>query len=98
MLILGGRDKNGDFSILIPFLGRVKKVIVLGEASDKIRKVLADHRPVQRANSMEEAVFLAKEIAQPGDTVLMAPACASFDMFRDYKDRGDVFRASVRAL
>jgi UDP-N-acetylmuramoylalanine--D-glutamate ligase len=98
ILIIGGKDKNGDFSTLIPHLGRVLEIITIGEAAGKIESVLVDQRPLQRAGSLEEAVSAAEKIAQPGDTVLLAPACASFDMFTDYKHRGDVFRASVSAL
>ncbi|NIM19598.1 MAG: UDP-N-acetylmuramoyl-L-alanine--D-glutamate ligase [Candidatus Latescibacteria bacterium] len=98
ILIIGGRDKNGDFSMLLPHLDHVVKVIVLGEAAAKIESAIQGQRPVQHASSLEEAVLAAKETAEPGDTVLLAPACASFDMFRDYTDRGDVFRASVGAL
>jgi len=98
ILIIGGKDKNGDFSTLIPHLDRVVEIIAIGEAAGKIERVLADCRSCKRAVSLEEAVSVAEIIARPGDTVLLAPACASFDMFTDYKHRGDVFRASVSAL
>ncbi len=98
ILIIGGKDKNGDFEALLPHLGHVLKIIVIGEAASKIENALRGHRPISRAADMKDAVLTAKNTANPGDTVLLAPACASFDMFRDYKERGEVFRASVSAL
>jgi UDP-N-acetylmuramoylalanine--D-glutamate ligase len=98
ILIIGGRDKSGDFSTLLPHLGHVIKVITIGEAAQKIEQVLAKRCSVARASNMDEAVSLAGKTAQAGDTVLLAPACASFDMFKDYTDRGDAFRASVKTL
>jgi len=98
ILILGGKDKNGDFSALVPHLGRVVEIITIGEAAGKIGGVLSPHRLVRRAGSLAEAVAAAGKIAAPGDTVLLAPACASFDMFKDYQHRGEMFRAAVKAL
>jgi UDP-N-acetylmuramoylalanine--D-glutamate ligase len=98
ILILGGRDKNGDFTVLRPYLQHVKKAILIGEARDAISGSISGSCPTEFADSMEEAVKNAGMSAVPGDTVLLAPACASFDMFENYKDRGKVFRACVNQL
>jgi len=97
--ILGGRDKGGDFKVLSHLLQqRAKSVILLGEASDKIRMQLAGTVPMTQAHSMDDAVRLAFQQAAPGDTVLLAPACASFDMFQNYEHRGREFKAAVGRL
>jgi UDP-N-acetylmuramoylalanine--D-glutamate ligase len=98
VLIIGGRDKNGDFTALLPHVGNVVEVITIGEAAGKIEDVLRGKCPLTRASGMEEAVSTASGIAKAGDTVLLAPACASFDMFKDYAHRGEAFRSSVKAL
>ncbi|MCY3758227.1 MAG: UDP-N-acetylmuramoyl-L-alanine--D-glutamate ligase [Acidobacteria bacterium] len=99
ILILGGRDKAGDFTVLSPQVSRrVKGLVLLGEASRKIESQLAGTAPVTRAASMEEAVRLAFGQADRGEVVLLAPACSSFDMFRDYEDRGNVFKEAVHRL
>ena len=99
ILILGGRDKGGDFNVLRHLLQRrAKSVILLGEASDKIRTQLAGVVPMTQAQSMDDAVKQALHQAAPGDTVLLAPACASFDMFQNYEHRGREFKAAVRRL
>jgi len=97
LLIAGGRDKEGDFTVLRPLVRqRVKHLVALGEAAGKIRKALADVTDISEAQSMQEAVSQCKRLARPGDVVLLAPACASFDMFRDYEHRGQVFKHAVR--
>jgi UDP-N-acetylmuramoylalanine--D-glutamate ligase len=99
ILILGGRDKGGDFKALSRLLQeRAKSVILLGEASDKIRTQLAGTVPMAQAHSMDDAVKLAFQQAAPGNTVLLAPACASFDMFQNYEHRGREFKAAVGRL
>lgn len=98
VLILGGKDKDGDFGILVPHLEKVRKVILIGEARSVIRPVLEGHCDLEDAGDMSAAVGSAAQCARPGDTVLLAPACASFDMFDDYQHRGEVFRACVNAL
>jgi UDP-N-acetylmuramoylalanine--D-glutamate ligase len=70
----------------------------MGEASELIANAVGDVVPVRRAASMEEAVRLATELASQGDAVLLSPACSSFDMFRDYKHRGDAFVEAVQDL
>ncbi|MBI3650199.1 MAG: UDP-N-acetylmuramoyl-L-alanine--D-glutamate ligase [Acidobacteria bacterium] len=99
MVILGGKDKDSDYTVLAPLLKqRVKQIILLGAASDKIAAQLAGVRPMVRAASMSDAVAIAIESASQGDIVLLAPACASFDMFDNYEHRGRVFKDAVKSL
>ena len=96
VLIAGGRDKGGDYAPLAATLGRVGRAAVLiGEAADKMEKAFTGAVPLVRAASMDEAVDAARRIAKPGDAVVLSPACSSFDMFRDYAHRAEVFRAAV---
>jgi UDP-N-acetylmuramoylalanine--D-glutamate ligase len=98
VLIAGGRDKAGDFSPLRPFMERVKELILIGEARDKMRAALCDLARCSYAESLEGAVSRARDIARAGDVVLLSPACASFDMFRDFEDRGRQFKGLVNRL
>ncbi len=99
ILIAGGRDKGGDFSRLRDLVKEnVKALILIGEAKEKIKKTLGDLIPNHYSDSLEEAVGLSLEKASQGDTVLLSPGCASFDMFGDYQHRGEVFKSSVRDL
>ncbi|MBI2395438.1 MAG: UDP-N-acetylmuramoyl-L-alanine--D-glutamate ligase [Deltaproteobacteria bacterium] len=102
VLIAGGRDKGGSYGPLVAALGeKGRGVVVIGEAADLIADAvlrgLGPSFPLVRAGTMEEAVERAAELAQRGDAVLLSPACSSYDMFKDYKQRGDVFVAAVRA-
>ncbi len=98
-LIAGGRDKGGDFSRLVPAIRqRVKQVILIGEAAPRIQAVLENFERVTHAASLSEAVSLAAKGATAGDVVLLSPACASFDMFADYQDRGRQFKQLANAL
>ena len=98
-LIVGGRDKAGDFTALRTLVReRVKHLVLIGEAADKIRKALSGTADMSEAASMEEAVSMCRSLAQPGDMVLLAPACASFDMFQNYEHRGRVFKEAVRGM
>ncbi len=98
-LIAGGRDKGADFSKLRhPVQARAKQVILIGEAAPRIQEALGEYDRVRRAASLREAVEMAAREASPGDVVLLSPACASFDMFADYQDRGRQFKALVAAL
>jgi len=98
-LILGGRDKNGDFAPLRPLVQeRVKHVALIGEAAGKIRDALSGTAEMIEAGTLPEAVTLCYRLSQPGDVVLLAPACASFDMFESYEHRGRVFKEAVRRL
>jgi UDP-N-acetylmuramoylalanine--D-glutamate ligase len=97
--IIGGRFKGGDFRDLRPALaGRSTAVVAIGEARPAVREALGDVVAVIESGSMEEAVRAAAGAAPPGGTVLLAPACASFDMFRDYAERGRAFKQEVARL
>jgi UDP-N-acetylmuramoylalanine--D-glutamate ligase len=99
VLIAGGRDKGGDYGPLADTMARVGRgAVLIGEAANKIEAALGSVVPTQRAGGMEEAVALARRLAAPGDAVVLSPACSSFDMFRDYAHRAEVFRAAVRGL
>jgi UDP-N-acetylmuramoylalanine--D-glutamate ligase len=97
--IIGGRFKGGDLRDLRPALeGRSTAVVAIGEAKPAVRAAFGDMVAVIEAGSMAEAVRAAIGAAPPGGTVLLAPACASFDMFRDYAERGRVFKQEVARL
>jgi UDP-N-acetylmuramoylalanine--D-glutamate ligase len=99
ILIAGGKDKGGDFTPLRPLVAsRVKTAILIGQARAKLAAELAGACPLEEAPTLEAAVRRGAEIARPGDTVLLSPACASFDMFQDFEHRGEVFRQAVRKL
>ena len=99
VLIAGGRDKLGSYGPLADALARKgRAAVVIGEAAEAIARAIGDRVPVRHAASMLEAVTVAASLARPGDAVLLSPACSSFDMFRDYKQRGDAFVSAVRAL
>ena len=99
VLVAGGRDKGGSYEPLVQALvRRGRAAVLLGEAAAAIAAAIGDVVPVVRAASMDEAVSEAARLARPGDAVLLSPGCSSFDMFRDYKDRGDAFVRAVRAL
>ena len=99
LLIAGGRDKESDFTVLkSPVRERVRHLIVIGEAAEKLKKALSDVTDISEAASMPEAVSLCSRIAKAGDVVLLAPACASFDMFQNYEHRGRAFKEAVHNL
>jgi UDP-N-acetylmuramoylalanine--D-glutamate ligase len=99
VLIAGGRDKGQRFDALAAAArGRVKAAVLIGEGRATLGPVLRPVTHVEDAESMGEAVRRAAALAAPGDVVLLSPACASFDMFRDYEHRGEVFVEEVRAL
>lgn len=99
ILIAGGRDKAGDFSLLRPLIkNRVKTLILIGESREKIKGVLGDMTETKFAGDMKEAVMMSRRCASSGDVVLLSPACASFDMFKDFEDRGKQFKKIVRSL
>jgi UDP-N-acetylmuramoylalanine--D-glutamate ligase len=99
LLILGGRYKGGDFADLAPALrAKGKAVLAIGEARARIEKSLSAVVPVEGCSTLRAAVEKAFALAAPGDVVLLAPACSSFDMFRDYADRGRQFKEEVRRL
>ncbi len=99
ILIAGGREKGGEYPGLADVVRhKAKQVILLGEARARLREVLAGVCPVTEVRSLAEAVRRAAALAVPGDTVLLSPACASFDMFADYRDRGRQFKEYVHEL
>lgn len=99
VLIAGGVDKGGDYGVLADLIKeKVKLMVLIGEARPKIEKALGGFSRTVLAESFEEAVATAHKNALPGDTILLSPACSSFDMFRDYKERGERFRSLVEAL
>ena len=99
VVIAGGDGKGQDFSPLAAaFRGKVRTTVLLGRDAGLIETALAGVCNTARVDSMEEAVHAAARVAQPGDTVLLSPACSSLDMFRDYAQRGEVFAAAVRGL
>jgi UDP-N-acetylmuramoylalanine--D-glutamate ligase len=98
VLIAGGRAKGQDLSPLASRAARIRAVVTLGESADAVAEVFRGLVPVLPAVTIEDAVGLAHDAAAPGGVVLLAPACASWDQFRDYAERGDRFAAAARAL
>jgi UDP-N-acetylmuramoylalanine--D-glutamate ligase len=99
ILIAGGRDKDSDFSLLNDLIAaRVKALVLLGETRERLARVWRGLAPIHPADDMAAAVALAWELARPGEVVLLSPACASFDMYRDYAHRGQTFQKLVREL
>jgi UDP-N-acetylmuramoylalanine--D-glutamate ligase len=99
IVILGGKDKGSDYAPLAPIVReRCEHVILIGAAADKIGAALEGTKPLHRAATMPDAVKLGLELGRPGNVVLLAPACASFDMFDNYEHRGRVFKEAVRSL
>lgn len=98
--IVGGVDKGNDYKILLPLIRKkAKAIICLGVDNSKLRDVFEGTSEVFiETESMTEAVKIAHKLAEPKDTVLLSPACASFDLFKNYEDRGDQFKAAVRNL
>lgn len=98
-IILGGLDKGSDFTPLAASLqGKAKAALLIGAAADKLERQLAGQVPVTRCGTLEAAVAEARRRARPGDTVLLAPACASFDQFDNYEHRGREFKRLAAAL
>jgi UDP-N-acetylmuramoylalanine--D-glutamate ligase len=96
ILIAGGRDKGGDYSILAePVRQKVKHLLLIGEAKDTMARALMAFTEVEMFDTLQEAVVRGAGLAMPGDAVLLSPACASFDMFSSYAERGNVFTRSV---
>jgi UDP-N-acetylmuramoylalanine--D-glutamate ligase len=96
--ILGGLAKTDDLDACAPHFGHVRSAYTIGEAGAMFARLLEPHMPVAECGVLDEAVRRAANDAEPGDTVLLSPACASFDQFRDYEARGEAFRAAVGAL
>ncbi len=99
ILILGGRGKNAPYAPLIDLIeSSVRSLILVGEDADNIESQLSGYADILRADSIDDAVKKGFETAMAGDAVLLAPACASFDMFKSFEERGEVFKAAVRRL
>lgn len=99
VLILGGRGKNAPYAPLAELIeNSVRVIVVIGEDGDNIESQLKDHAGIIRADSMSDAVGKSFETAERGDSVLLAPACASFDMFKSYEERGREFKSEVHKL
>jgi UDP-N-acetylmuramoylalanine--D-glutamate ligase len=98
-LILGGKDKGSDYTVLHELLRqRVKRVYTIGAAAAKIESQIQGAAEIDHAETLENAIRRASESAAPGDVILLAPACASFDQFRSYEHRGKVFKETVHSL
>ncbi len=99
ILIAGGKDKGVDYSLVLrETIGKVRKAILIGEAKDKIRSAFRNSLPVEDADTLPDAVKMAFDSASSGDSVLFSPMCSSFDMFKDYEERGRVFKQAVYNL
>ena len=98
-IILGGKDKDSDYTVMREALRKkARAALLIGKAADKIAGHLGDSVPLIRAETIDRAVALSYEQAAPGDVVLLAPACASFDQFTGYEQRGRVFKSLVNEL
>ena len=99
VLFLGGRDKGNDYSKLTELVRKhVKAIVAIGESANLVEQSFKDATLITTASSMKEAVAIANLLAQPGDVVLLSPACASFDWFKNYEHRGEVFKQLVNKL
>jgi UDP-N-acetylmuramoylalanine--D-glutamate ligase len=96
--ICGGQAKTDNLDECAPFFGHVRKAYTIGEAGELFASLLSPHMDVAECQTLERAVGEAAAEAESGDAVLLSPACASFDQFRDFEDRGDQFRALVEGL
>ncbi len=99
ILIAGGRDKGSDFTLISPLIKeRVKALVLLGETREHLAQVWKGLAPICLVANLAEAVRRAYDLARPGEVVLLSPACASFDMFKDYAQRGETFQRLVKEL
>jgi UDP-N-acetylmuramoylalanine--D-glutamate ligase len=99
VVLMGGRDKGNDYNRLQDLVKKhVKAIVAIGESADKVETAFRESANVVRADSIEKAVLKAKALAKAGDVVLLSPACASFDWFKNYEHRGQVFKELVNAL
>lgn len=96
--ILGGQAKTDELDECAPHFGHVRSAYTIGEAAELFERLLAPHMPVKNCGKLDEAVRQAARDSEAGDTVLLSPACASFDQFKDFEDRGEQFKALVGAL
>jgi UDP-N-acetylmuramoylalanine--D-glutamate ligase len=99
VLVLGGRGKGAPYEPLRPlFDGRVKALLTVGEDAPTVERELGDLVPTERSGTLDAAVQRAAALTRPGDVVLLSPACASYDQFRNYEERGEAFRRLVGGL
>jgi UDP-N-acetylmuramoylalanine--D-glutamate ligase len=98
ILIAGGKDKGGSYRAIIEFMDKIKALILIGEAKEKIMGELGGYVETYVEKDLHGAVDRAWKIAQKGDTILFSPMCSSFDMFKDYKERGNTFKNIVGSL
>jgi UDP-N-acetylmuramoylalanine--D-glutamate ligase len=99
ILIAGGKDKNMDFTPLVePVRKKCKILILVGEAKEKINRAIGDFAETYLVGTFEEAVLLAYQKSRSGDIILLSPGCSSYDMFRNYEERGDYFKKLVLQL
>jgi UDP-N-acetylmuramoylalanine--D-glutamate ligase len=99
MIILGGKDKGSDYTMLQkPLREKAILALLIGAASEKIEQQIAGTVAIERAATLSRAVEIASHAARNGDIVLLAPACASFDQFQNYEQRGQIFKQLVRDI
>ena len=98
VLIAGGKDKGGSYKVITDQMGKIRALILIGEAKEKIKAELGSYTDTYMENDLSGAVKRAFQVAKDGDVVLFSPMCSSFDMFRDYKDRGNQFKTMVESL
>ena len=96
--ILGGRAKSDDLDACEPYFGHVRAAYTVGETASMFEKLLTPWMPARNCETIRNAVRIAAQAAKPGETVLLSPACASFDQYGDFEERGDDFRAAVGSL
>jgi len=99
VLILGGKDKGNDYNEILPLVReKVKAIVAMGLHNEKIVDFFSPHVPVVSTGSLDDAVAACRSLAAPGDTVLLSPCCASFDLFKSYEDRGRQFKQAVKNM
>jgi len=98
VLIAGGKDKGGSYQSIAGLRDRIRAMVLIGEAKERIARELGGLAPVYMEEDMRAAVERAAAVAEKGDAVLFSPMCSSFDMFRDYKERGNIFKEIVESL
>jgi UDP-N-acetylmuramoylalanine--D-glutamate ligase len=99
VLVAGGKDKQGDLSSLVgPIRDKVANLILIGAAAERMAKAFAGLTEIHRADDMHDAVGLAARLSCPGGTVLLSPGCSSFDMYKNFEERGQIFAQEFRAL
>lgn len=100
VLILGGKDKGNDYTEIEPLVKeKVKAIVCMGKDNDKLMKFFSDKVPyIRSTHSLEDALKACRELSKAGDTVLLSPCCASFDLFHSYEERGTMFKDAVKAM